>query len=503
MISVIYSTREDNQKHLQHIKDTCGVHKMEVIQYINNGEYSLTELYNKALQETTNNIVVFCHDDIIFETNNWGKKLLKNFDENKEYGVIGIAGTTDIDETGRWWNDNTKMVGVVKHRHNGKTWENKYSGIFNKKIIETVIVDGLFFAVNKDRIKENFDEDVKGFHFYEIDFCFRNHIKGVKIGVTFDVRVIHKSIGQTNDEWESNRVIFSDKFKEELPLNINVNPITNEKPTRLKSKPNIKILIHSNGDRDKVVKICNTIKDMGYENYKIVIVLSVDATDPLEDINLENVEVTEGMYSSLHKNISILKWDDEIISDDDELYLFLSDDIDIKTNILYKFVYTYLNNKKTFGGIFPKVLNQNNTILSTGVDILSVIQNNKANVQCNLKGINSYYNYNEGCHKENLGNVGFCFMTTKNNLDRFEWFRLDFDSMFYESHFSSKCVINKKDIYVDNDSVVQLPYNFFEEEEKKSIFNKDMSNLVRILYEDKKTKQLMKIVKMNDTQPQL
>ena len=88
MISVIFSTRVDNQKHIEHIKKTSGIHKeLEIIQYINDGEYSLTELYNKALKETINDILVFCHDDIIFETKNWGKKLLKSFNNNEEYGI--------------------------------------------------------------------------------------------------------------------------------------------------------------------------------------------------------------------------------------------------------------------------------------------------------------------------------------------------------------------------------------------------------------------------------
>ena len=74
MISVVFSTREDNPPHIEHIKKTSGLGKrgIEVIQYINDGEFGLTELYNRALKETTNDIVVFCHDDIIFETKDLG-----------------------------------------------------------------------------------------------------------------------------------------------------------------------------------------------------------------------------------------------------------------------------------------------------------------------------------------------------------------------------------------------------------------------------------------------
>ena len=66
MISVVLSTREDNEKHIEHIKKTSGIHKgIEVIQYINNGEYSLTQLYNKALKETTNDMMTLYLRQII------------------------------------------------------------------------------------------------------------------------------------------------------------------------------------------------------------------------------------------------------------------------------------------------------------------------------------------------------------------------------------------------------------------------------------------------------
>ena len=190
MISVIYSTKENKDSHIEHIRKTSGIHKgIEVIQYINNGKYSLTEIYNKALKETTNNIVVFCHDDIIFETKNWGKKLLKLYEKNTEYGIIGIAGSREMPVSGKWWENSNHMYGQVYHQHEGKKWLSKYSNKNNGYIDNVIIVDGLFFSVNKEKIKCEFDENVKGFHFYEIDFCFRNYLKGVKIGVISDIDV--------------------------------------------------------------------------------------------------------------------------------------------------------------------------------------------------------------------------------------------------------------------------------------------------------------------------
>ena len=229
MITVIYCTRQSNLEHREHLIKSSGLlKKIEVIEIVNNGE-SLTTCYNRGLKEAKNNIVVFCHDDITIETKQWGEKLIKLFERNPEYAILGVAGTKFMPESGRWWENPKKMYGRVAHTHEGKTWLSSYSADLGKEIEETVIVDGLFFGIDKTKIKKEFNEEVEGFHFYDINFCFENYLEGVKIGVTTIVRVNHKSIGMTNEQWEVNRKIFSDKFKEKLPVNIKRKLRKNEK----------------------------------------------------------------------------------------------------------------------------------------------------------------------------------------------------------------------------------------------------------------------------------
>jgi hypothetical protein len=190
-----------------------------VIEIINNGE-SLTKSYNRGLKQAKNDIVVFCHDDLTIETKQWGNKLLKTFDKNPEYGIIGIAGTKFMSETGQWWVKPKKMYGRVQHTHEGKSWLSAYSEDLGQSVEEVVIVDGLFFAVDKRKIKETFNESVEGFHFYDVTFCFENYLKDVKVGVVTSIRVNHMSIGMTNDQWEKNREQFAETFKDKLPVNI-------------------------------------------------------------------------------------------------------------------------------------------------------------------------------------------------------------------------------------------------------------------------------------------
>jgi hypothetical protein len=220
MITVGFSTRKINSKFVDHIKNTIGIKNVEIIPIENDGVYSLTQAYNMILDQASNNIVVLCHDDIEIETKSWGHKLRQLFNENSEYGIIGLAGSKYLPESGRWWDVPQSMYGIVNHKHEGKKWESKYSKDLKNNIEDTIIVDGLFIALDKTKIKSNFDENVKGFHFYDLNFCLDNFIKKVGIGVTTKIRVTHLSIGQTNEEWEVNRTLFIDKFKDHLPINI-------------------------------------------------------------------------------------------------------------------------------------------------------------------------------------------------------------------------------------------------------------------------------------------
>ena len=219
MITVGYSTREHNPQFIEYLKKSSGFKKIEVIEKINNGEKSLSQVYNEILEESKTDIVVLCHDDIYFDTSSWFHKIKTHF-EKTDYGILGVAGTTNMPETGRWWDSRNTMIGIVNHESEGKKWTSKYSDDLGKSIKPTVIVDGVFIALSKSKIKHTFDEEFEGFHFYDIAFCYRNYIEDVKVGVITNVRITHKSIGQTNQQWEDNREFFVKKYGGNLPSKI-------------------------------------------------------------------------------------------------------------------------------------------------------------------------------------------------------------------------------------------------------------------------------------------
>jgi len=232
MITIGFSTRKIDNNFVELLKKSSGISNPEIIPVENNGQFSLTEVYNKILNDSKNDIVILCHDDIYFDSKNWGQKILNHFKRNPDYGVLGLAGSTQLPSSAKWWEDFSKMRGIVNHEHGGKKWESKYSSSLGNQIDDTVLVDGLFIVINKNNIKQTFNEDIKGFHFYDVDFSFRNFIYNVKIGVMYDVRVTHKSIGETNEQWEKNREVFAEKYKDVLPVKVKRN-LTIDSPLKV------------------------------------------------------------------------------------------------------------------------------------------------------------------------------------------------------------------------------------------------------------------------------
>lgn len=484
MITVIYCTREPNPTHTSEIIKSSGLgKKIEVIEIVNNGE-SLTKAYNRGLSQATNDIVVFLHDDIEFDTKGWGNKIIKHFEENPEFGILGLAGTTDLPATGRWWDDRSKMVGIVNHKHEGKKWESKYSKSWENEITEVVTVDGLFFAIHKKRIKNVFDENVVGFHFYEIDFVFSNHLNGVRVGVMYNIRVTHKSIGMTNQQWDDNRVQFIEKYKDKLPYQFVPDFYIPKKSLNLNLKPKIKVVIQSSGDITNFETLYKNILSFNYPTLKIALISNEDNYDELKDLSFNQVTIFEGYYNSLPKNLSILKFEENFIEKDDELVFFMNDNAEIISNIFANFAKIYSSNKNAFGGGFPLSYNQDKTIFCSKLEIMT---NKDMKVAINMKDGGSYYNICNGFTTSGIGNLSDCFVTTANNLKSLDWFKLNYTTPLFFNDFALRLHLRNKLVYNDTNSmIVQKSFS------GQTNIQEDFQSLINFIGTDKKLQALVK-----------
>ena len=212
---------EENKGFVEHIKETCGC-DTHVYMIHNPDGVSLSKIYADMVvnKEIDSDIIVFIHDDIEFLKKGWGKEVLRLFNEHKEYGIIGVAGSAQFDENGAWWNYE-KKYGQVLHRSEGKSWLTAFSPLLTKDLEDVVVIDGLFMAVHKRRISENFSRELDGFDMYDIWFCLSNFFaKKCKIGVTTNIRLAHNSIGRLKETWYKNREKINNEFGNRFPVEL-------------------------------------------------------------------------------------------------------------------------------------------------------------------------------------------------------------------------------------------------------------------------------------------
>jgi GT2 family glycosyltransferase len=475
MISIVVSSHlSDNEDELfkKHILSTIGLKPsmVDIHIYKNYKQYSLSEVYNKGLKDSIFDKVLFCHNDIIFNTQNWGKRLLSNFENNPKYGILGLAGTTDLspESQGMWWHHSERMIGQVSHSHNGRTTESKYSSNFGDTILDVVCIDGLFMAVDKTKLKKGFNQAFEGFHFYDIPFCCDNFLEGVNIGVIFNIKLTHKSIGMVNDEWHANRQKFAFKYWNELSENkFILKPdilFTKEVKVNIKKTPKVAIIIPNKSNNKMLFDCINSfIENNKYTNYTFFIADTGSNEDELSEIesflkenNVQSKLIKYNYYNYAKINNDVVK---NHITDEYELLLFCNNDIKLLNNVLDQMVQEY-NSNPHVGTIGARLHYTDNSIQHSG--ILCFIKNGFNNNQPVLThhGSRSYYNYyNKNTNV--IGNTASLMMINKTlfkTLNMFnEEYNEEYNECFENVELNLKCIIFKKNnIFLSN----AVAYNY-------------------------------------------
>lgn len=233
MISVIVCSidEESFNKLSISIKETIGL-KYEIIK-IQNGieDLSLTEAYNKGAKSAKFEFLVFIHEDIIFNTRNWGVNLKKYFSELDSPGVLGVAGSSylPISPSDWWLNFNIYLnVNLLSNVKRGVLGKGKIKQLGEQVPKPVFLLDGLFLAMKLSVWKEiPFDESLVGFHGYDTSICLRVSQKYQNYFVP-GILMEHFSAGYPNEIWLINTI----KAKESIQPYVNSikkNQILNKK----------------------------------------------------------------------------------------------------------------------------------------------------------------------------------------------------------------------------------------------------------------------------------
>ncbi len=192
--------------------------------------------YTKAGKESTDDILVFLHDDVRIMSNSSLREELVMRMQHPMTGFVGVAGTARLGRSGRWWDPENRaaLSGLVFHPVNPEQPDGPYGFSVYGPYRRVAVLDGVFLACRKDvfdslegfhmpYLKQVPGEDLKTreFDFYDIDTTFRATLEGY-VNWTVPILLKHSSPGQTEgrNSWHSNRHDFVTHYAPYLPLEL-------------------------------------------------------------------------------------------------------------------------------------------------------------------------------------------------------------------------------------------------------------------------------------------
>lgn len=140
----------------------------EIIPILNyTNQYSASQALNLGIDKARSNIVVLCHQDVLFYED-WVDLLFERIEEvektTKKWGVLGTAGITKRDDT----------VGVVHNIKGDLQWQ----ATKRAKVYPVQTVDEHCMIIRKNSGLRFDEKNFNGFHFYGPDICLDASDKG-------------------------------------------------------------------------------------------------------------------------------------------------------------------------------------------------------------------------------------------------------------------------------------------------------------------------------------
>ncbi len=229
MISILICSINEVLKRnlIKNIKETIGT-AFEILIHDNiANKKSISSVYNQLKEKANGDFICFLHEDVIFNTKNWGVKIIDAINSDASIGMIGIAGSKYKSRIPSSWGCINKKHLVLHYIQGQKYYEGKkvtpiYENDTNPAT-NVVCIDGVLMFITKDVCsKIQFDESIiKGFHGYDLDLSMQVLNQGRKIIVSNQVLVTHLSEGTPNIDWYNTHKQLSKKWEKNLPIKIN------------------------------------------------------------------------------------------------------------------------------------------------------------------------------------------------------------------------------------------------------------------------------------------
>ncbi|MBC7913731.1 MAG: hypothetical protein H7Y07_06370 [Pyrinomonadaceae bacterium] len=234
MISIIICSKDRKMLDSisKNVEETIGA-PYEIIPIDNSlGKFGICKAYNDGGLKAKYEFLCFMHEDIFFETNDWGSKVINHL-QDKSVGLIGVLGGDGKPKVPVSWvaGDFCDMEAhMIVHYPD----ENKTPGVLvpqfslltaspddTSPIKQVACIDGVWMCTRKD-VFEKFkfdDKTLEGFHAYDIDYSLQV-LTEFKVCVVFDVLLHHYSMGNFDKKFMNHKIKLNYKWRKKLPLSL-------------------------------------------------------------------------------------------------------------------------------------------------------------------------------------------------------------------------------------------------------------------------------------------
>lgn len=189
-----------------------------VTDIVTDNQEGLSVCYNRALQRARQagcGRAMLLHDDVQLDDGLVFDKLDQAF---QQFDIVGAAGARSLSVNTRkiaWWEaPPAHKAGWVTHPMYDRRDAGYYLEYYGPAPMPCVVLDGLFMAMNLERVRAcPFDEQFT-FDFYDLDCTLSHHLEGLTVGV-WPLALTHLSRGQghTSDRFREAQERFRRKYK--------------------------------------------------------------------------------------------------------------------------------------------------------------------------------------------------------------------------------------------------------------------------------------------------